>query len=196
MCHKRIRIPRESANEIMRALGNLENSIEFVDLTKDDIEAKKNFGSMLKRCEEMNAKILDLETVCGEFHQPLSTYSNYQEFSRDLQEDIKNRDKVYGSTYFDLVEAEVIENDKKIKELVDSHTQIREDLVNLIEKKHVLAKTRELLFANTNLASLAESDTGENGIKSSATNLNFMAGVVQTNEELKMKRRTIKLNSY
>ena len=194
MCHKRIRIPRESANEIMRALGNLENSIEFVDLTKDDIEAKKNFGSMLKRCEEMNAKILDLETVCGEFHQPLSTYSNYQEFSRDLQEDIKNRDKVYGSTYFDLVEAEVIENDKKIKELVDSHTQIREDLVNLIEKKHVLAKTRELLFANTSLASLAESDTGENGIKSSATNLNFMAGVVQTNEELKMKRMIFRVS--
>lgn len=194
MCHKRIRIPRESANEIMRALGNLENSIEFVDLTKDDIEAKKNFGSMLKRCEEMNAKILDLETVCGEFHQPLSTYSNYQEFSRDLQEDIKNRDKVYGSTYFDLVEAEVIENDKKIKELVDSHTQIREDLVSLIEKKHVLAKTRELIFANTNLASLAESDTGENGIKSSATNLNFMAGVVQTNEELKMKRMIFRVS--
>ena len=44
MCHKRIRIPRDSANEIMRALGNLENSLEFVDLTKDDIEAKKNFG--------------------------------------------------------------------------------------------------------------------------------------------------------
>ena len=193
MCHKRIRIPRDSANEIMRALGNLENSLEFVDLTKDDIEAKKNFGSMLKRCEEMNSKILDLETVCNEFHQPLSTYSNYQEFSKDLQEDIKNRDKVYGSTYFDLVEAEVIENDKKIKELVDSHTQIREDLVNLIEKKHVLVKTKELLFANTSLAGLAEIDS-DDGIKSSATNLNFMAGVVQTNEELKMKRMIFRIS--
>ena len=78
MCHKRIRIPRESADEIMRGLGNLENSLEFVDLTKDDIEAKKNFSSMLKRCEEMNAKILDLETVCKEFHQPLSSYNKFQ----------------------------------------------------------------------------------------------------------------------
>ena len=162
MCHKRIRIPRESADEIMRGLGNLENSLEFVDLTKDDIEAKKNFSSMLKRCEEMNAKILDLETVCKEFHQPLSTYNNYQDFSRDLQNDIKNRDKIFGSTYFDLVEAEVIENDKKIKELVDSHTQIRDDLVSLIEKKHVLMKTRELVFANTSFAGFAEIESGEN----------------------------------
>ena len=43
MTHKKIRIPRESANEIMRALGNMKNSIEFEDLTKDDIEAKKKF---------------------------------------------------------------------------------------------------------------------------------------------------------
>ena len=41
MCHKRIRIPKESANETMRALGNLEDGVEFVDLTQDDIEAKK-----------------------------------------------------------------------------------------------------------------------------------------------------------
>ena len=50
MVHKKIRIPRESATEIMRALGNLKVSVEFEDLTKDDIEAKKNFGEMIKRC--------------------------------------------------------------------------------------------------------------------------------------------------
>ena len=36
MTHKKIRIPRESANEIMRALGGLKNAIEFEDLTKYD----------------------------------------------------------------------------------------------------------------------------------------------------------------
>ena len=41
MCHQKIRIPKESANETMRALGNLEDGVEFVDLTQDDIEAKK-----------------------------------------------------------------------------------------------------------------------------------------------------------
>ena len=58
MTHKKIRIPRESANEIMRALGSRKNAIEFEDLTKDDIEAKKNFGEMIKRCDEMKKKYM------------------------------------------------------------------------------------------------------------------------------------------
>ena len=56
MTHKKIRIPRESANEVMRALGTLENAIEFEDLTKDDLEAKKNFSEMIKRCDEAKKK--------------------------------------------------------------------------------------------------------------------------------------------
>ena len=56
MEHKKIRIPRESANEIMRALGNLKNAVEFEDLTKDDLEAKKNFAEMIKRCDEIKKK--------------------------------------------------------------------------------------------------------------------------------------------
>jgi len=53
MLHKRIRIPIDNCLEIMNELGNLEDGLEFIDLTKDNIEAKKNFGSMIKRCEEM-----------------------------------------------------------------------------------------------------------------------------------------------
>ena len=197
MCHKHIRIPRENANEIMRALGSLENAIEFVDLTKDDIEAKKNFGSMLKRCEEMNTKILDLEGICQDFHQPFEKYKSYGDFAAELGEDIRQRDKKYGSTYFDLVEAEVLENDKKIKELVSSHSQIREDLINLIEKKHVLMKTSELTFTDNNF----KNNFGEVGanvdgvsVSNSSVNLNFMAGVVKAADELKMKRMIFRVS--
>ena len=41
MVHKKIRIPRESANEILLALGSLHDAVEFEDLTKNDLEAKK-----------------------------------------------------------------------------------------------------------------------------------------------------------
>lgn len=45
--------------EVMDALGKSEvDSIEFIDLNKDNLEAKKNFAGMLKRCEEMDKKIL------------------------------------------------------------------------------------------------------------------------------------------
>ncbi len=53
MLHKRIRIPIDHCLEIMNELGKIEDALEFVDLTKDNFEAKKNFGSMIKRCEEM-----------------------------------------------------------------------------------------------------------------------------------------------
>ena len=56
MTHKKIRIPKESANEILFALGKLKNAIEFEDLTKNDLEAKKNYGDMIKRCDEMKKK--------------------------------------------------------------------------------------------------------------------------------------------
>lgn len=41
----------------MDSLGKLVEAIEFIDLTKDDIEAKKNFSSMIKRCEDLEKKI-------------------------------------------------------------------------------------------------------------------------------------------
>ena len=77
MTHKKIRIPTESANEIMRALGNIRNGIEFEDLTKDDIEAKKNFGEMIKRCDEMKKKIYDYNRICYDFHLPFEFYKTF-----------------------------------------------------------------------------------------------------------------------
>jgi hypothetical protein len=57
MVRKKIRIPRIHAGEIMNELGKLEDSIEFIDLTKDDLEAKKNFINQIKRCEEIEKRI-------------------------------------------------------------------------------------------------------------------------------------------
>ena len=49
MTHKKIRIPKESANEILLALGNEEDAIEFEDLTKNDLEAKKKLCRYYKK---------------------------------------------------------------------------------------------------------------------------------------------------
>ena len=195
MTHKKIRIPRDSANEIMRALGNLKNAMEFEDLTKDDIEAKKSFGDMIKRCDDMNKKIYDYARICYDFHLPFNYYKTFEEFNADLTSDMTQRDKKFGSTYFDLIENEILENDKRINELVDSHSQIREDLVSLIEKKHVLLKAEELVRTNLDFSNFSEADPGENGIKQGlGTNLNFMAGVVSTENEMKMKRMIFRIS--
>jgi len=195
MVHKKIRIPRESATEIMRALGNLKVSVEFEDLTKDDIEAKKNFGEMIKRCDDIKKKIYDYTRICYDFHLPFHYYKKYEEFHLDITSDMTQRDKKLGSTYFDLVENEIIENDKRINELVDSHSQIREDLVSLIEKKHVLLKAEELVRTNMDFSNFSEAAPGENGVKQGlGSNLNFMAGVVNTENEMKMKRMIFRIS--
>lgn len=41
----------------MNELGKIENGIEFIDLTKDDLEAKRKYAPMIKRCDEMEKKI-------------------------------------------------------------------------------------------------------------------------------------------
>ena len=195
MVHKKIRIPRESANEILLALGSLHNAIEFEDLTKNDIEAKKNYGDMIKRCDECRKKIDDFLHISYDYHIPFSFYKTFNDFKSDLDKDIKDRDKKFGSTYFDLLENEILENDRKINELVDSHSQIRDDLVTLIEKKHVLLKAAELIRDNIAYGDFSESEAGEDGIKQSTTsNLNFMTGVVNSQYELKMKRMIFRIS--
>ena len=195
MSHQRIRIPLESSVEIMRALGKLKNCIEFEDLTKDDVEAKKNFAEMIKRCEEMKKKIYDYTRICFDFHLPFNSYKNFEEFDNDLQEHMKENDKKFGLTYFDFIENEINENDRKIHELVDSHSQIRENLVILIEKKHVLLKAQELVKVNPDFSNFSEVEAGENGIKQSfGSNLNFMAGVVNSENEMKMKRMIFRIS--
>ena len=195
MTHKKIRIPRESANEIMRALGSLKNAVEFEDLTKDDLEAKKNFSEMIKRCDEIKKKIFDFTKVCYDFHLTFNYYKTFQEFQKDINEDMKKRDKKFGSTYFDLIESEIMENDKKINELVDSHSQTRDNLVSLIEKKHVLLKAEELIRTNYDFSKFSEVDPGEDGIKQGlGSDLSFMAGVINIENELKMKRMIFRIS--
>ena len=179
MLHKKIRIPKDSANEILFALGKLKNSIEFEDLTKNDLEAKKSFGDMIKRCDEVKKKIDEFIQICNEFLLPIDNSSSFNELNSKLSEDIKERDKKFGQTYFDLIEGEILKNDRKISELVDSHEQVRENLNTLFEKNHVLQKVTELITDNAVYGNFGESQSEEDGIMSSTnTNLVLMAGII------------------
>jgi hypothetical protein len=52
-------MPIESHIETMNLLGNLEQgSVEFIDLNKDDFDANKNFLPLIKRCDEMDKKLM------------------------------------------------------------------------------------------------------------------------------------------
>ena len=195
MLHKKIRIPKDSANEILFALGKLKNAIEFEDLTKNDLEAKKSFGDMIKRCDEVKKKIDEFIQICNEFLLPIDNSSSFNELNSKLSEDMKERDKKFGQTYFDLIEGEILKNDRKISELVDSHEQVRENLNTLFEKNHVLQKVTELITDNAVYGHFGESQSEEDGIMSSTnTNLVLMAGIIPIEYEMRFKRMIFRVS--
>jgi V-type H+-transporting ATPase subunit a len=195
MLHKKIRIPQDSANEILFALGKLKNAIEFEDLTKNDLEAKKSFGDMIKRCDEVKKKIDEFIQICNEFLLPINNSSSFNQLNSKLSEDMKERDKKFGQTYFDLIEGEILKNDRKISELVDSHEQVRENLNTLFEKNHVLQKVTELITDNAVYGHFGESQSEEDGIMSSTnTNLVLMAGIIPIEYEMRFKRMIFRVS--
>ena len=56
-------------------------------------------------------------------------------------------DKSIGDTYFDIIENETQETNRKLHELIDSYHTINEQLMNLIEKKSVFDTSSRLMLS-------------------------------------------------
>jgi V-type H+-transporting ATPase subunit a len=128
-------------------------------------------------------------------------YSSYANFINDLENDERNRDRRFGSTYFDLIENEITEDEKKITELIDSYAQISENLENLIEKKSVFDKTCQLLISSDvsgvrqeNLRSGRAGQMVQDQEFSNQSDLNFIAGVIKAEDDLRMKRMIFRIS--
>jgi hypothetical protein len=55
--HKKLRIPKENYLDIMEGLGELEDTLEFIDLNINDLDAKKYFIDSIKRIDKSEMKI-------------------------------------------------------------------------------------------------------------------------------------------
>jgi V-type H+-transporting ATPase subunit a len=132
----------------------------------------------------------------------LIKYATYQAFMNDLTNDETMRHRRFGSAYFDLIENEIIEDEKKILELIESYTQISETLDTLIEKKSVFDKASQLLNSGSEVAggrhiekSMMNSSQipidEESGYRS---DLNFIAGVIKAEDDMKMKRMIFRIS--
>ena len=105
MIHKKIRIPKESAIDIMEELGKLDDCIQFVDLNISDFEERKNFGNLIESDEALK-NIQIFENMVQLYNSKINKYGDYNSFRVDLKNDMRNMDKNLGSTYFDLIENE------------------------------------------------------------------------------------------
>ena len=147
MAHKKIRIPKESAIPVMEELGKLDDCIQFVDLNVHDYEQRKNFGSLIERCDAALHNIQNFENIVEQQNKKIIKYTAYETFKIDLENDMKNMDKSIGDTYFDIIENETQETNRKLHELLDSYHTINEQLMNLIEKKSVFDTSSILMLS-------------------------------------------------
>ena len=63
-------------------------AIQFIDLTKNELESKKKFTAMIKRVEQMEIKTNQFFNFANEFQQKIYRYKNYEKFIDDLETDI------------------------------------------------------------------------------------------------------------
>ena len=147
--HKKIRMPSHipKAIKILEKIGSFEQDVlEFIDLTENDLEAKKSFSPLIKRCENMEIKLKALEQFANEFNIPIDNYQTYSEFKLALSKDQEKR-QIKDNTYFDYVESEILDEDKTIHDLYDSYNNIRENLIIEIQRKITLEKYFSLTAA-------------------------------------------------
>ena len=140
--HLRIRMPNDidGLMRIMDILGKAEfSAIQFIDMSKEIPDSKKSFSSMLKRVEQMETKTTQFMNYASEFQIKVYLYKTYDKFIEDIETDINLKGLTF-STYFDYIETEVIENERKILELIESHQKMKEDLEIELEKKLVFEK--------------------------------------------------------
>ena len=116
--HLKIRMPSEIEGimRIMDVLGKLEiDALQFIDLSSEELESNKSFTSMLKRCEQMEIKTNHFYTYAEKFEQKIYKYTDYQKFIFDLENDISNKE-ISLSSYFDVIESEIFDNERHILE--------------------------------------------------------------------------------
>ena len=182
--HLKIRMPGEieGAVRIMDIFGRLEfDAIEFIDLNKDDLEAKKNFAPMIGRCETLSIKINNIIKCAFDFHQPIFKYTKYENFINDLDNDKEKRQLTLNS-YFDYLENEILEGEKKILDLIEAYQKIKEDLVIELEKKIVFEKYYYVTGGiNQNSNIMMPNNT-----------LLPLMGIIKATDEIKMNRMVLR----
>ena len=185
--HLRIRMPNDidGLMRIMDILGKTDSAaIQFIDMSKDIPDPRKSFSSMLKRVDQMEIKTTQFMNYASEFNIKIYLYKTYDKFIEDIETDINLKGLTY-SSYFDFIETEVIENERKILDLIESHQKMKEDLEIELEKKLVFEKYFKMTGGLLDAYDLRQ--------KANTDSLISFMGVIRADDEIKMNRMIIRM---
>ena len=180
--------------KIMTKLGSLHNYISFENLNKDTIESKKPYYSMIQRCDELEKNLEFIEnTLKEEFKLNYQKYNNYEYFKIHLDEDISLKEKKFNENYFDLIENEIKEDIKKIKEQIKINKDLEDNYLSLLEYKYILEKVFFLfstgeIIVNENLDDIYNNidDNPEKNVNN--FNISYITGMCNVEDRMKISK--------
>ena len=178
----------------MTKLGSLHNYISFENLNKDVIESQKPYYSMIQRCEKLDKNLKYLDNVLyEEFNLRYEKYKNFDFFKVHLDEDISFKEKKFNENYFDLIENEINEDCRKIKEQNNLNKKLNENYLALLEYKYILEKIFLLfssgeIIVNDNINELEENIDENREEKENNLNINYIAGLCNVEDRLKISK--------
>ena len=185
MLHKTIRIPSQNEHVIMDKVGSIESSIEFVDLNKDVLETKKIYSQVITRCDEVEKVFIKFDQILAERNLKYEPYQNFELFQSHLEKDIQERDKVYASTYFDLIESEVLEDSRQMEEQLKLNEESKKSYIQLLEEKVIYE--RLIYMFNKGEIVPQNKDSSINDVMEEQT-LNYITGICNSIDEIRIKR--------
>ena len=177
----------------MTKIGSMHNFLEFENLNKDIIDTQKPYYSMIQRCDDIESIFKSLDDILfSEFNLKYEQYHNFEYFKVHLDEDIFYKEKKYNENYFDLIENEIKEDYKKIKEQIKLNKISNENCLSLLEYKYVLEKLF-LLFSTGELIADENEDSQiikkeEIEEKDNNFNINYIAGLCNNEDKLKISK--------
>ena len=180
----------------MTKLGSLHNFIEFENLNKDILDTQKPYYSMIQRCDDIESifKYLD-DILLDQYNLTYEQYRNYEYFNMHLNQDISYKEKKYNENYFDLIENEIKEDYKKIKEQIKLNKISDENYLSLLEYKYVLEKlfflfsTGELIVdENEKYQSIKSQELEMEEKRDNNFNINYIAGICNTEDKFKLSK--------
>jgi V-type H+-transporting ATPase subunit a len=196
MLHKKIQMTRTMAHGILDELGKMPESVQFIDLRKEDIETKRDMVTMISRCDKMEQLFIKFEKLCVDHNVEIVKYENYQKLFSNLEEDISFRHGRTNSLYFDLIENEVQDDSKKLDELIASYDEIKDAYSTLLEKRAVYEKSVELFKTSQMVRTGAPyaNESQQRMLEEGLSDLNYIAGVTKADDELRMKRMIFRIS--
>lgn len=130
-------MPYASAWTVMNSLGTLD-SIQLIDLNKNENALNKTFNKYMKRCDDLLVKIQDFESMSKKFEVEIKPCTNIDEYLTTLDDVIEIKG-YQGDPYLEDLEHKVAKHHDGLKEHITNLTQLKLNLDKLKENVQVLS---------------------------------------------------------